>query len=272
MISRRTFLLTPVALLAEPANPLVGGFHQLYHLRFSDARVAFIAWQREHPSDPMGFIAEAASHLFEEFERDGVLTTSFFLDDDLLLGGIKGTPDASRTQAFERAKEHARSLAQPQLQRDRRDANALLALTLAAGMSANYACLIAKRQVESLGQIREAEKSAQQLLTVSPKMTDPYMALGAANYILACLPSYKRAVLWFGGLAGDKQRGMDQLAQAARDGAYLGPYAKILLALASLREKRGEDAKRLMAELTAEFPDSPLFRRERGNIDRLAGR
>ena len=102
-------------------------------------------------------------------------------------------------------------------------------------------------------------------------MTDAYMALGAANYILACLPSYKRAVLWFGGMEGSKQRGMDQLAQAARSGLYLGPYAKIMLALASLREKRNTDAKRLMTELTTEFPESPLFRRERTNVDKITG-
>jgi hypothetical protein len=250
----------------------VSGFHLLYHLRFADARAIFMAWQRDHPSDPMGFTAEAASHLFEEFERDGVLTTAFFLDDDLLLGGIKGTADPARTQAFERTNERAREVARPQLQRNPQDPNALLAMTLAAGMQANFSCLIEKEQLESLGQIREADKFGQRLLAVAPKTTDAFMALGAANYILGCLPSYKRVVLWFGGLAGSKQRGIDQLARAARDGVYLGPYAKILLALASLREKRDADAKRLMAELTAEFPDSPLFRRERANVDKIAAR
>jgi hypothetical protein len=255
----------------ETNGTLAGGFRLLYNLRFSEARMIFLEWQRTHPSDPMGFIAEAASNLFEEFERDGVLTTKFFLDDDRLLGGIKGVADPARTQAFERANEKARGLAQSQLSYDPHDSNALFALTLAAGLQADYSSLIAKHQIESLSQIREAEKFAQRLAAVAPAITDVYMALGAANYILACLPPYKRAVLWFGGLEGNKQRGMDQLAQASRDGEYLGPYAKILLAMADLREKRGADAKRLMAELTTEFPESPLFRRERANVDRIAG-
>jgi hypothetical protein len=271
VIARRTFLFAPLALFAEPANPLVSGFRMLYDLRFADARAIFIQWQRDHSTDPMGLIAEAASHLFEEFERNGVLTTTFFLDDDRLLGGIKGSANPDRTKAFESANARARSLADAQLKKDARDANALLAMTLAAGMQADYASLIAKHQIESLGQIRSAEKYAQRLIAVAPNMVDAYMALGAANYILACLPSYKRVVLWFGGLEGSKQRGMDQLSRAARGGVYLAPYAKILLAMACLREKRYSDAKRLMAELKTQFPESPLFEREGANVEKIAG-
>lgn len=261
-MKRRTFLLIPLAAFAQ-SPALVPGFHLLYQLRFADARAVFLAWQHDHPTDPMGFIAEAASHLFEEFEQHGVLTTEFFLDDDLLLGGIKGSGDPARTRAFEHANDRARGLS------NSKDANSLLALTLAAGMAADYAALITKRQIESIRKIREAEDFGRRLLKVAPSVTDGYVALGAANYILACLPSYKRALLWFGGMQGDRKRGMEQLAEAARNGLYLAPYAKILLALASVREKRIGEARRLMNELTIEFPESPLFARERAKIDRL---
>jgi hypothetical protein len=270
VITRRAVLLAPIAVWGQQSDPLIHGFHLLYNLRFAEARAIFLQWQRDHPSEPIGFIAEAASHLFDEFERDGVLTTTFFLDDDRLLGGIKGTPDATHTKAFEAANARARSLAEALLRKNDRDANALFAMTLAAGMRADYASLITKHELECLSEIRAADKYAQRLIAITPKMPDAYMALGAANYILACLPSYKRAMLWFGGLEGNKQRGMDQLAQAAQGGVYLGPYAKILLALACLREKRDTDAKRLMAELTAAFPESPLFKRERTNVERIA--
>lgn len=265
-MTRRVFLFGPVLALGQQAVPLLSGYRLLYQLRFADARAIFIEWQRTHPSDPMGFVSEAASHLFEEFERHGVLTIEFFLDDDRLLGGIKGTADPARTKAFEKANSKARAMAESGL----KDANGLFALTLASGMQADYMSLIAKRQIESLKQIRAAESYAQKLLTVAPAMTDAYMALGAANYILACLPTYKRAILWFGSMAGDKQRGMEELAQAAKSGVYLGPYAKTMLALALVREKRAKEAQRLIHELTAAFPDSPLFARERIKIDRLA--
>jgi len=262
-LTRRVFLFAPLAAVFAQSPDLVPGFHLLYHLRFGEARALFLAWQHNHPTDPMGFVAEAAAYLFEEFEHQGVLTTEFFLDDDRLLGGIEGRGDAVRTQAFERANQQARKLAV------KGDANALLALTLASGMSADYAALITKRQIESLRQIREAEGFGRRLLAMAPAVTDGYVALGAANYILASLPSYKRAVLWFGGMQGNKQRGMEQLAKAAQDGLYLRPYAKILFALALIREKRVRDAQRLMRELTNEFPESPLFARERSKFERI---
>lgn len=269
-MTRRMFLFMPALALAQQPTPLANGYRLLYYLRFAEARAIFIDWQRAYPNDSMGFVSEAASHLFEEFELHGVLTIEFFLDDDRLLGGIKGTADPARMQAFERANNKARVIAEGQLKNNSRDANALLSITLASGMSADYMCLIAKRQIESLKQIRAAQSYAEQLLTVAPAMTDAYMALGAADYILACLPAYKRAVLWFGNMAGDKQRGMNELARAAQSGLYLGPYAKVMLALAMVREKRAKEARGLMHELTTTFPDSPLFSREQVKIDRLA--
>jgi hypothetical protein len=55
---------------------------------------------------------------------------------------------------------------------------------------------------------------------------------------------------------------MKQLEIAAREGDYLRPFAKILLALAALREKQVELARRELEELAGEFPGNPLFARE----------
>ena len=35
---------------------------------------------------------------------------------------------------------------------------------------------------------------------------DAYVALGTSNYVIGCLPGYKRAFLWFGGIHGDRTR------------------------------------------------------------------
>lgn len=247
---------------AAQAGELDAGFRLLYHLRFAEARAEFARWREARREDPMGRAAEAASHLFEEFERHGVLTTEFFLDDDLLLNGIRGKADAAAMRAFHEANGKARELAAAALARDPRDARALLALVLAAGMEADAASLIEKRQVRALKLIREAEELARRLLEAAPDAFDGYFALGAASYIVACLPAYKRALLWLGGVRGDKTRGMEQLRLAAQGGNYLRPYAKMMLALALLRERQAGEARTLIAELAGEFPGSPLFARE----------
>ena len=70
-----------------------------------------------------------------------------------------------------------------------------------------------------------------------------------------------------GGVHGDKNAGIEQLTLAATSGHYLRPYAKLLLALASLREKDTNRAREQFAQLTAEFPENPLFAQEFAKIN-----
>jgi len=243
------------------------GFHQLYELNFSAARAQFSAWQHAHPGDPLGPASEAASYLFEEFYYQGVLTSEFFLDDKRLLGGITGKPDPARRKAFLAAVERAEQQSRQQLAQHPKDPNALFALTISIGMLADYTSILEKRQFESLRYIREAERHAKDLLAVHPDSADAYLALGAANYIIGCLPTHTRFFLWLGGIHGDKPRGMQQLQMAAERGHYLAPFAKILLALAALREKQYAVARANFQALVAEFPQNPLFTRELAKLN-----
>jgi len=253
--------------LPGAARELDTGFHLLYNLRFQQAREQFKQWQHLHPDDPMGPTAEAAAYLFEEFERHNVLTSEFFLDDDRLLGGIKGKADETRKKAFNSANARAAELAGRRLASHPRDVTALLVMTITTGMQSDYASLIEKRQLESLRLARKASDYGSRLLAVAPHMGDGYMALGTANYIIACLPAYKRLFLRIGGIRGYKRAGMHQLALAAEHGHYLKPFAKMMLFLASLREKQPGAARRWLAELEADLPESPVVRRERARLD-----
>jgi hypothetical protein len=249
---------------AEPVATarLDAGFRRMYELRFDAARSEIGAYQRAYPEDPVGIAAEAASYLFEEFDRQGVLTSEFFLDDDRLLGGIAGRANDARRAAFLAANRRARTLAESRLRKRADDADALFALTLADGMEGDFLALLEKRGLASLGPIKRAERNAERLLVLRPNAADAYVAIGAANYIVGSLPAYKRLFVWFGGVRGDRERGMQQLARAAEGGHYLKPLAKALLALASRRERQPERARILLEELTREFPANPTFARE----------
>jgi hypothetical protein len=248
---------------------LDAGFHLLYELKFVDARALFEAWLGSHPADPLGSALEAASYLFEECYRQGVLTSAYFLDDKRFLGEIPLKPDPQLRAAFFAADKQAQGLARLRLKTNADDTNALFAMSLSAGMEADYASLIDKRQLESLRMIRAADKYAKRLLAVAPETSDAYLTLGAANYIIGSLPAPKRFFLFFAGIHGDKSGGIQQLEVAAAHGHYLRPFAKILLALAALREKRTEMARTQFRELAAEFPQNPLFSSELTKLNSL---
>jgi hypothetical protein len=238
------------------------GFRLLYELKPAEARTQFAARQKTAPEDPLGSAAEAASYLFEECYRQGILTSEFFLDDDRFLGEIPLKADAALRKAFFAASKRAQDLARLRLKANPDDPNALFAMTLTVGMQADYACLIDKKQLDSLRMISEADKFAKKLLAVAPEGADAYLTLGTANYIIGSLHVGTRFFLRFAGIRGDKRLGLKQIEIAAASGRYLRPFAKILLALAALREKKPDVARTQLMDLVAEFPQNPLFASE----------
>ena len=248
---------------AAPSTALLEtGFRDLYSLDFRGARQEFLSYQKLVPDDPMGKAAEAASYLFDEFNEKGVFTSEFFLNDDKFLKGVPGSPEDNRNLDFEHANDAARRQARTRLKVNPRDARALLVLTMTDGMESDYDALIVKKQLAAVTLTKQAEAEATTLLQIDPNAQDAYVALGAGHYIIGCLPGFKRAFLWFGGVHGDKELGMHQEEIAAYHAHYFQPFAKILLALAYEREHEPGRARVLLGELSQEFPTNPLFLKE----------
>lgn len=249
------------------ATELEAGFRLMYELKPQEARTQFAIWQLAHPGDPLGSASEAVSYLFEECYRLGVLTSDYFLDNERFLGKIAIKPDPRLRDAFFAAELRAQELARVRLEKVPDDVNALFAMTLSLGMEADYASLIEKHQLESLSKIREADKFARKLLTIDPDAADAYLTLGTANYVIGSLPALKRWFLQFKGIRGDRLAGIEQLEIAAARGHYARPFAKLMLALVALREKKITLARTQLKELVAEFPQNPLFVQELAKLD-----
>jgi hypothetical protein len=258
---------TPVMEADPSAGLLESGYRHLYELNFDAGRKDFQAYQKMRPDDPLGKASEAASYLFEQFNTKGVLTSEFFLNDDKFLGGVEGTASQNRNTAFLQANSQAREQAKARVKVNPKDMQGLLVLTITDGMESDYDALIIKKQLDGLTMMRHAEAEANDVLKIDPTEQDANVALGMSNYVIGCLPSYKRAFLWFGGLHGDRTRGMAQMQSAAEHGHYLQPFAKVMLALAYEREHKPERAKELLSELAIQFPDNPVFARELALVD-----
>jgi hypothetical protein len=241
---------------------LTEGFRLLYGQKFTEARQKFDAWESQHPDEPFGQVAVAASYLFQEFYVQGVLTSEFFLNEKRFLHGIEGKPDPEMMKNFDEAVAHARTLARQRLAKDSKDPEAFFTLTLAAGMEADADMILKKQHLEALKRLKEANDYAKQLLAEQPDAKDAHLALGSANYIIGSLSGGTRFLLWFGGVHGDKKLGMQQLSETAAQGRYLQPMAKIMLALAARREKQNALAQKLLRELSELFPESPLYAAE----------
>ena len=243
------------------------GFSLLYNLDFDGAHQVFLSWQKEHPDDPLGPVGDAAGMLFAEFHRLGVLEAQFYLDDRLFAARRKLDPDPAVRSRFHAALDEAESRARVRLAKDPRDRDALLAMTLWSGLQADYAGLIDKRNLASLHYTKVANNWADQLLAVDPDCYDAYVATGFSKYIVGSMAAPVRWFVRLGGVSGNKKAGIAELQLTAEHGRYLGPYARILLAIAYVREKDKPRARQLLAALRDEFPQNPLFAQEIARLE-----
>jgi hypothetical protein len=248
--------------LDERGTDLDRGFVGLYNLDFKGAQKDFSSWERQHPDDPIGPVSQAAGYLFSEFNRLGVLETQFFENDDAFNSRSKQNPDPEVHQEFQAAVDRARSLAQLRLGKDHTDREALFAMTMASGLQADYAALIDKKNLASLHYTKESTEWAQQLLAICNDCSDAHLATGFSKYIIGSMSAPVRWLLHMGGLQGDKQGGIADLQLTAEHGHYLAPFARILLAIAYVRDKDKVRALELLNSLRKEFPGNTLFPRE----------
>lgn len=255
------------ACLAEPAGERPTGeidlaFARLYNTDFPGAHAHLDRYVSAEPADPLGYAMRASAYLFSELDRLGILESEFFGDDKRIIEKKKLKPDPAVREQFTRALEDARVRATKILTANPADQNALFSMAVTQGVLMDYTALIDKRQLSSLSSARSASNYAQQLLKINPQFIDAYLTTGLTEYLLGSLPFFVRWFVHFDGVNGSKTQGIDNLQLVARSGHYLRPFAKILLAMVYLREKQPRETQKLLAALTAEFPENPLLRKE----------
>jgi hypothetical protein len=257
------------ATASPPAGPdaiggtaLDRGFVGLYNLDFNGAQRDFSAYQKQYPDDPVGPVSAAAGYLFAEFHRLGILESQFYENDESFNSRTKLSPDPVLHDNFENAIAQSEKLAHDRLSRNGRDQDALFAMTLSSGLQADYAALIEKKNLASLHYTKAASTWAQQLLSVCSNCYDAQVATGFSKYIIGSMSAPVRWLMKMGGLPADKQGGIADLQLTAQRGHYLAPFARILLAIAYVRDKDKARALEMLASLKAQFPGNTLFPRE----------
>jgi hypothetical protein len=238
------------------------GYHQMYDLDFDQAHQTFAEWERQRPDDPLGHVSNAAAYLFAEFDRLNILQSEFFVNDDRFKHSKRLTPDPSVRQAFDAELARAEELSNGILSRTPQDADAMFARILTMGLRADYAALIEKRYMDSLSVIKNSRATAEKLLSIAPDYYDAYLAIGVENYMLSLKAAPIRWLLQLGGAQVDRDRGIQDLRLTAEKGQYLSPYARLLLAVAALRNKEPDKARDLLAALVREFPHNRLYSEE----------
>ena len=257
------FLLTFVpASQADVSNPteIERGFQSMYNLQFDQAHQDFAIWERLHPDDPLGPVSQAAGYLFAEFARLNILESELFTNDKTFEARSKLSPDPQVRAKFDSAINRSDQLAGVVLKQHPDDSNALFARILALGLRSDYVALIDKEDFAALHYMKQGRILAQQLLKQKPDEYDALLAVGVENYLTGIKPAPVRWMLSLGGIDPDKEQGIRELQQTAAHGNPLKPFAKLLLAVAALRDKNNAEGCNLLNELAVSYPRNPLYR------------
>ena len=231
----------------------------MYNLDFGAAHNIFHSYQQAFPNDPLGYTSNAAAYLFAEFDRLHILESDLFVDDHRFEQRSRPVADAAVKAEFEAELKKSDAAASKVLAQHSDDKNALFAQVLANGLRGDYTALIEKRNFASLGYVKSGRILAEKLLAIDPTCYDAYLAIGVENYLLGINPAPVRWILHMAGAQTNKDEGLDRLRITADKGRYLAPFARLLLAVAALRDKDRETARTLLAGLAKEVPNNQLY-------------
>ncbi len=245
------------------------GWLKMYDLEFDEAHRIFGQRTQNHPVDPLGPASDAAAYLFSELARLGALESELFVDDARFADRKKLQPNPQLRLHFTQQINQADHLADTTLQKSPNDANALFAKSLTYGLRADYAALVDKQNLTALVFTREGRPYGDKLLLVDPGAFDAYLGSGVENYLLSLKAAPLRILLRLTGSRIDHDKGLEQLRMTALHGYYLEPFAKLLLAVAALRDKNPEQAAQLLQELHDRFPNNGLYSVE---LDRISSK
>ena len=264
-------LLLTAASRVPAASPLSGnlidqGYHDMYNLQFPAAHVKFEQWMASHPADPMGPVSDAAAWLFGEFDRLHVIDVQLFADQSRFDNRQRLTPDDTVRKNFDDRTDQAGRLADAALQRNPKDASALYVKTLVSGMRSDYALMIEKRDISALNYSKEASAYSKQALAADPTLYDAHLASGVENYMLSLKWAPLRWLLNFTGASTSREEGIRLLHLTADKGHYLAPFARMMLAVAALRDNRPQEARDILTALSREYPQNSLYARELARI------
>ena len=133
-------------------------------------------------------------------------------------------------------------------------------------MRSDYALMIEKRDLSALNYSKQASAYSKQALANDPTRYDAYLASGVENYMLSLKSAPIRWILGVTGAGHQPRRGHPPAPPHRSQGHYLAPFARMMLAVAALRDNRPSEARDILIALSKEYPQNTLYARELARI------
>jgi tetratricopeptide (TPR) repeat protein len=249
------------AAVVDPKELYDQSTNALYNLDFNTAQSGYEALTRQYPDEPEYWNALASSiWLRITFEQQKLNLESFS-------GSVKFGTAESREELNPADEKRLRDTintaivkADAVLKKKPRDAHAMYEKGLSYSTLASFEGTVKRSYLSAASDAKTAKKIHQDVLKLDPNFDDARVSIGTYDYVVGVIPSVVKVVVGVFGISGaGKDAGIQNLETAAAKGKNASTDAKMVLSVIYSREKRYEDALRIMTDLHSKYPRNFLF-------------
>ena len=253
-------VLAPAAVV-DPKELYDRSTNAMYNLDFNIARQGYETLTREHPDDPVYWNALASSIWLKiTFDQQKLNLESFSGKTTFGTDESRDEVNPSDEKKLRDTVNVAIQKADALIKKNAKDVHARYEKGLAYATLASFEGTVKRSYVSALGNSKIAKSIDQDVLKQDPNFDDARTSVGTYDYVIAALPGIVRLGLSIYGLStAGKESGIQQLETAAAKGKNTSTEAKMILAIIYSRERRYDDALRMMTQLHTTYPRNFLF-------------
>lgn len=241
------------------------------------------------PDDPAPHRSLAAVLWLNLLFRRGAVTVDHYLGSFSRSSVDLAKPPPEIDAEFRLHVERAIALAERRVAANPKDAQAHYDLGAAVGLQASYVATVEGKMLAGFRAARRAYDEHEKALALDPSRKDAALVVGTYRYVVSTLSLPMRMIAYVAGFGGGRDRGIQMLRETAELDPDTKPVhdssgaaikrgndaradALFALILVYNRERRWDDALKVLSELQRLFPRNRLLWLEAGSTALRAGR
>jgi tetratricopeptide (TPR) repeat protein len=235
-----------------------------YNLDYDEAIRVLRQAVAADPNDPANHRALASTIWLDILFRRGAVTVDHYLGSFSRTSVEVRNPPADLDAEFKREVAKAIELGEKRVAAAPRDPQALFELGTAVGLQASYTASVEGKMLAGFRAARRSYDAAETVLDLDPKRKEAGLVVGTYRYIVSTLSLPMRVMAYVAGFGGGKDRGLRMIEETVEAGAENRTDAEFALVLLYNRERRYDDAMRVLRNLHRHYPRNRLVVLEAG--------
>lgn len=239
-------------------------FELAYNLDHDEAVSLLRNASAESPGDPSLHRALGSILWLNLLFRRGAVTVDHYLGSFSRTQVELKKPPPDLDAAFRAHVERAIQLAEQRVTSSPRDPQAHYDLGAAVGLHASYIATVDGKMLAGFRRARRAFDEHEKVLELDSNRKDAGLVIGTYRYIVSTLSLPVRVMAYVVGFGGGRERGIRMLQETAAHRGESQTDAMFALVLVYNRERRFDDALKVLGDLRRMYPRNRLVVLESG--------